>query len=89
MMEELARHGYKLGPGTLYPLLHWLELDGLLRSESEVVAGKARKYYVATDKGRAALAEIRPKVAELIGEALTDEPIETDRAEHSRQTRRR
>ena len=25
MMKELARHGYRLGPGTLYPLLHRLE----------------------------------------------------------------
>ena len=22
MIEELARHGYRLSPGTLYPLLH-------------------------------------------------------------------
>ena len=51
MAEELARHGYQLSPGTLYPPLHRLELDGLLVSESEVVAGKVRKYYVATDFG--------------------------------------
>lgn len=73
MMEELARHGYKLSPGTLYPLLHRLELDGLLQSESEVVGGKTRKYYVATEKGRAALAEIQPKVAELVGETLSND----------------
>ena len=24
-IEEFARHGYKLSPGTLYPLLHGLE----------------------------------------------------------------
>ncbi len=29
MIEELARHGYKLSPGTLYPLLHRLETKGL------------------------------------------------------------
>ena len=32
MIEELARHGYKLSPGTMYPLLHGLEKKGLLRS---------------------------------------------------------
>ena len=74
MMEELARHGYKLSPGTLYPLLHRLELDGLLACETAVVAGKRRKYYIATDKVRGALAEIRPKVAELVGETLFYEP---------------
>jgi hypothetical protein len=30
MMEELARHGYRLSPGTLYPLLHGLEKRGYL-----------------------------------------------------------
>lgn len=69
MMRELARHGYRLGPGTLYPLLHRLEEDGLLASETDVVAGKARKYYVATRKGRLALERIRPKLAELVSEA--------------------
>src|SRR5208282_6871387 len=30
--EELARHGYKLSAGTLYPILHGLENKGYLRS---------------------------------------------------------
>lgn len=34
-IEELARHGYKLSPGTLYPLLHGLEGKGYLRSFKE------------------------------------------------------
>jgi DNA-binding PadR family transcriptional regulator len=70
MAQELARHGYQISPGTLYPLLHRLAQDGLLASESEVVAGKARKSYVATDKGRQALAALQPRLAELTGEAL-------------------
>jgi DNA-binding PadR family transcriptional regulator len=74
MAEELGRHGYTLSPGTLYPLLHRLELDGLLVSESEVVGGKVRKYYTSTDRGREVLAEIRPKLSELVGEALPHEP---------------
>ena len=32
MIEELSRRGYRLSPGTLYPLLHGLEQKGLLRS---------------------------------------------------------
>jgi len=31
-MDELAHHGYRIGPGTLYPLLHGLERSGLLKS---------------------------------------------------------
>lgn len=70
MMEELARHGYDVGPGTLYPLLHRLEADGYLTCEKRVVAGHARKYYAATEAGREALAEARAKIAELAGEVL-------------------
>jgi hypothetical protein len=51
MMEELARHGYDVGAGTLYPLLHQLEEVGYLISHTEVVAGKQRKYYRATTRG--------------------------------------
>jgi DNA-binding PadR family transcriptional regulator len=28
MIEELARHGYRLSAGTLYPILHGLEKKG-------------------------------------------------------------
>jgi PadR family transcriptional regulator, regulatory protein PadR len=72
MMKELARHGYRLGPGTLYPLLHRLKEDGLLVSETTVVDGKARKYYVITRKGQLALNRIRPKLSELVREALPE-----------------
>ncbi|MGH2415538.1 MAG: PadR family transcriptional regulator, partial [Microcystaceae cyanobacterium] len=32
IIEELARHGYKLSAGTLYPILHELEHKGYLTS---------------------------------------------------------
>lgn len=68
MIRELERHGYSLSPGTLYPILHALERDGFLRVEKEVVSGKIRKYYTATDKGQEALAEALVKVRELMDE---------------------
>ena len=34
MIHELRNHGYKIGPGTLYPLLHRMEEKGYLRSAS-------------------------------------------------------
>jgi DNA-binding PadR family transcriptional regulator len=70
MIAELGRHGYRLSPGTLYPVLHGLEEAGLLRSSRKVVDGKARKYYRATAKGRRVLAEAKEKIRELIGEVL-------------------
>lgn len=48
MMEELHRHGYDIGAGTPYPILHQLEEVGYLASQAEVVGGKRRKYYRAT-----------------------------------------
>lgn len=87
MAQELARHGYQLSPGTLYPLLHRLEQDGLLTSESEVVAGKVRKYYIATSKGHQALAALRPQLAELVGEALPKDAHRDDRPKRTRKPR--
>lgn len=73
MTEELARHGYQVSPGTLYPTLHRLEADGLLVSEQRVVNGRARRVYRATEAGRRALAEDRKALAELAREVLGDD----------------
>jgi PadR family transcriptional regulator, regulatory protein PadR len=72
MIEELGSHGYTMSPGTLYPILHNLENLGLLAARDEVVAGKVRKYYKATAKGRRTLAELREKIRELVDEVLED-----------------
>jgi PadR family transcriptional regulator, regulatory protein PadR len=46
--------------GTLYPLLHKLERDGLLASEWRTAPnGKDRKYYALTRKGKTVLAKDR------------------------------
>jgi len=42
LMAELARHGYRIGPGTLYPILHALETAGYLRRTAQVVNGRVR-----------------------------------------------
>ena len=39
MMEELVHHGYRIGPGTLYPLLHGLERGGMLKSALKNAGG--------------------------------------------------
>jgi PadR family transcriptional regulator len=72
-IEELARHGYKLSPGTLYPLLHGLERRGYLRSKDERLGNHSRRVYRATALGRKVLAGAREKVRELFGELLEDE----------------
>ena len=72
MIEEL-RHGYSIGQGTLYPILHNLASAGCLRSKEETVNGKRRKNYVATAKGKRTLVELRKKIRELVREVLKEE----------------
>jgi len=68
MIEELGRHGYKLSPGTMYPLLHSLENRGLLVSREQLDGRRYRKVYRATPTGRKALVIAKEKVRELFGE---------------------
>lgn len=70
---ELERHGYKLSPGTLYPLLHNLEAAEFLIREDQIVGGKIRKYYRITPLGKRALEEARSKVVDLVNEVTEDE----------------
>lgn len=68
MIEELARHGYKLSPGTAYPLLHSLERKGYLRSSTRRDGRRIRRVYRATRKGSRVLQAAKIKVRELFGE---------------------
>lgn len=65
MMEELAHHGYRIGPGTLYPLLHGMERAGLLKSVSGGGQGRRPRVYRITPAGKKALSKAREKVDEL------------------------
>src|SRR3989304_10377153 len=70
MIEELQRHGYRLSPGTLYPILHDLGEAGYLSCKDEVLSGKRRKNYRVTARGRRLLAEARSKLKELFSEVV-------------------
>lgn len=70
MAEELARHGYRISLGTLYPLLHGLEKKGYLRSAEQRHERTVRKVYRATPLGRKALKTAKDKVRELFGELI-------------------
>ncbi|MGA3045224.1 MAG: PadR family transcriptional regulator [Terracidiphilus sp.] len=74
MMEELAHHGYRIGPGTLYPLLHGLERGGLLKSVLNNVGGHSRRVYKITSAGKKALDKARVKVDELHHELHEEKP---------------
>ncbi|HEV3332016.1 MAG TPA: PadR family transcriptional regulator [Bryobacteraceae bacterium] len=70
MIEELTRHGYRISPGTLYPLLHGLEKKGYLRSTEQRNGKSLRKVYRATPLGRKALKAAKKKVHELFHELM-------------------
>jgi DNA-binding PadR family transcriptional regulator len=70
LSDELARHGHKISPGTLYPLLNRMQTAGLLISRQIVVDGHMRRVYRATKKGREALDECRAALRELSTELL-------------------
>lgn len=70
MQEELARPGYRISPGTLYPLLNGLEKKGYLRSWEERDGKSRRRLFRATPKGRQALKAARKKIRELFTEIV-------------------
>ena|SRR5437588_3185752 len=68
MIQELARHGYTLSPGTLYPMLHALERSGYLKSRAERLGRTFRRLYRATALGREANKIAKIQVRELTGQ---------------------
>lgn len=70
MIEELRRHGYRMSPGTLYPMLHALERKGYLKSKTQGPGRRARRLYRATKKGREALTVAKGRLRELFGELI-------------------
>lgn len=55
-VSERSGGYFELKEGSLYPALHRLERQGLLRSSWREAEGRRRKYYELTDAGRAELA---------------------------------
>ena len=72
MIEELRRHGYRLSPGTLYPMLRGMEKKGYLRSVEKRSGRRFWREYRATAAGRKALAATREKLRELFIELIDE-----------------
>lgn len=68
MIQELARHGYKLSAGTLYPMLHAMERRGYLVSRQVQDGKRHRRLYKATPLGAEVLALAQVKLRELFRE---------------------
>jgi len=66
LMQKMKKHGVSISPGTIYPILHDMEREGLLKSYKSVVNGKVRRYYKLTPKGKRTLRDTGYKVRELV-----------------------
>jgi PadR family transcriptional regulator, regulatory protein PadR len=65
LMEELAEHGHRLSPGTLYPALARMEANGWLRRSGKARHARARQIFRITPEGRRLLEALRHDVVEL------------------------
>lgn len=72
ILKEMREVGFELSPGTLYPTLAKLQREGDIRWRKQLVAGRTRKTYQLTPKGRQELKEVkerlRPIVRRVFGE---------------------
>jgi DNA-binding PadR family transcriptional regulator len=73
LIGELQHHGYRIGPGTLYPILHGLEARKLLRSTLQRNGSVVRRLYSITPAGLRTLQRAKGRVRELFGEIFQEE----------------
>ncbi|MFP4023205.1 MAG: PadR family transcriptional regulator [Thiohalospira sp.] len=57
-VKELTQGKIKITEGALYPLLHKLEADGLVITETQNIGKRVRKYYKLTDNGKSSAKEV-------------------------------
>jgi PadR family transcriptional regulator PadR len=67
MLEELRHHGYRLSPGTLYPMLARMARHGWLRAV-EPKRSRAARVYRLTPRGRKVLNDVLASLDELYRE---------------------
>jgi DNA-binding PadR family transcriptional regulator len=84
MLEELQHHGYRLSPGTLYPMLARMAKRGWLRA-TEPKRSKAARIYRLTPRGRAVIAQVLESLDELYREVGEHAPSARLAAPRSRQ----
>lgn len=66
IIEEMRVLGFRVSPGTLYPVLHTLLEEKDVTLTESVVNGKIRKLYRATAKGREEAEEVIEKLTKLL-----------------------
>lgn len=83
-LRSEAKHGYRIGldveeesnglfrirHGTLYPILHRLEGEGLIRGSWSKEGGRRKKVYALTASGRRQLAGRTSRMQEIVSRLL-------------------
>ena len=62
-VKELSEGSIVLTEGALYPTLHKLEAEGLLKTERVMIGKRVRKYYMLTPLGKS---EAKERVLEFV-----------------------
>lgn len=66
ILKEMREVGFDLSPGTLYPTLEKLKREGDITWRTQVVAGRVRKTYRLTAKGRRELEEVKERLRPIV-----------------------
>src|SRR5579863_5946058 len=73
VIQARTNQAIKVGEGVVYPALHTLEAEGMLKSRRKLVGGRTRVYYALTSKGEKRLAGLVRQwqhITEAIGLAI-------------------
>ena len=68
LIQDLESYGYRISPGTIYPILSKLDKENLVTKEVRLENGKNRNYYSITDEGMKVLLVAKEKAMFLLEE---------------------
>ena len=79
IMDEMREMGFRVSPGTLYPVLHSLLEEKDLTVTDRLVNGKIRKCYRATAKGRKEAEEVIERLTRILRKVFKARGLPSDR----------
>ena len=65
-IKELSDAKILVSEGSLYPILHRLEKNGVLKAEKESVGNRVRKYYALTQQGKSVAQAASQELADFL-----------------------
>lgn len=76
-IQKASEDALSFAEGAIYPILHLLEKDGLIKSREQSINGRTRLYYSVTEAGLKKLSELETewgRVSRGVALALQWEP---------------